>query len=72
MPLYQNVTVSLGCTGGVAAAFVGAGTFVASFRASLVLLAFYWTSSKMTAYCEDRKSEDEDFKAGGQRNWKQV
>lgn len=45
---------------------------MASFRASLVLLAFYWTSSKMTAYCEDRKSGDEDFKAGGQRDWKQV
>ena len=58
--------------GSIAAAIVGSLTFIASFRASIVLLAFYYTSSKLTAYCEDRKSQDEDFKAGGQRDAKQV
>ena len=62
------------CTtaGAISAAVVGACTFIASFRASIVLLTFYWTSSKLTAFCEDRKSADEDFKAGGQRNWIQA
>ena len=51
---------------------MGGATFSASFRAASVLLTFFYTSSKLTTYCEDRKLEDESFKKGGQRDWKQV
>ena len=71
-PGMEVFRIDCDCSGAVSAALVGACTFAASFRASIVLLTFYLTSSKMTAWCEERKSDDEDFKAGGQRNWKQV
>lgn len=51
---------------------VGACTLVASFRAAVVLLTFFITSSKLTTYCEDRKLDDEEAKRGGQRDWLQV
>ena len=60
------------CAGAKAAALVGGATFSASFRAAAVLLTFFYTSSKLTRYCEDRKLDDESFKKGGQRDWKQV
>jgi len=58
--------------GGLSAAVVGGVTFIASFRAALVLVTFFLTSSKLTTYCEDRKDGDEGFKSGGPRDWVQV
>ena len=51
---------------------MGGGTLAASFRCGATLLAFYFSSSKLTALAEDRKETDDAFKAGGQRDWKQA
>ena len=43
------------------------------FRFGAMLLAFFFTSSKLTKKGEDRKRAiDAEFKAGGQRNWYSV
>ncbi|KAK9829199.1 hypothetical protein WJX72_004446 [[Myrmecia] bisecta] len=58
---------------GAASAFcVGAATLAPSFRCGVTLLAFYASSSKITAFREEAKAVDEAFKEGGQRDWKQV
>ena len=44
----------------------------ASLRAGVTLLAFYFSSSKLTTLMENLKDVDEGFKKGGQRNWIQV
>ncbi|KAG9459366.1 hypothetical protein H6P81_003874 [Aristolochia fimbriata] len=45
----------------------------ASFRLGALLLAFFFTSSKLTKVGEEKKRTIEaDFKEGGQRNWLQV
>ncbi len=51
---------------------MGALTIGYSFRGGCVLLAFYLSSSKLTKYKEEVKAVDVEFKAGGQRDWKQV
>ena len=51
---------------------VGGGTLAASFRCGATLLAFYFSSSKLTALAEERKETDDAFKPGGQRDWKQA
>ncbi len=56
----------------MAACFVGAATLTTSLRIGLALLAFYYTSSKLTAFKEEMKDVDEHFKKGGQRDWRQV
>lgn len=44
--------------------------FCCDYRFGAMLLAFFFTSSKLTKRGEDRKQKiDADFKAGGQRNW---
>ena len=58
--------------GAVAAAAVGGGTLATSFRCGATLLAFYFSSSRLTALAEDRKDTDDAFKAGGRRDWLQV
>ena len=51
---------------------VGGGTLAASWRCGATLLAFYTSSSRLTALAEERKETDDAFKAGGQRDWKQA
>lgn len=63
---------SLSKSGAVAATLVGWGTLASSFRAGMVLLSFFYASSKLTQLSEDQKSVDEDHKKGGQRDWVQV
>lgn len=46
---------------------------VAGYRFAVLLLVFFFTSSKLTRIGEEKKREvDADFKEGGQRNWRQV
>lgn len=54
------------------ACVVGAVTLATSLRIGLCLLSFYYTSSKLTAFKEEMKDVDEEFKKGGQRDWRQV
>lgn len=51
---------------------VGTATLGASLRCGATLLSFFLASSALTRYAEDRKDLDEEFKPGGQRDWKQV
>lgn len=60
------------CAGALAAVLVGAATLGSSLRCGATLLAFFFASSALTRYAEDRKDLDEEFKPGGQRDWKQV
>ena len=43
-----------------------------SLRCAAVLMAFFFSSAKMTVFKEHLKSGAEDFKKGGQRDWRQV
>ncbi|KAJ3701308.1 hypothetical protein LUZ61_005013 [Rhynchospora tenuis] len=59
------------------AAFVGIPVFIAhmiaGYRFAILVLVFFFSSSKVTRVGEDKKrSIDVEFKEGGQRNWKQV
>ncbi|GMH33852.1 hypothetical protein BSKO_01686 [Bryopsis sp. KO-2023] len=64
---------SLSKSGMIAAWFVGFGSLGASLRCGITLLAFFFSSSKLTKLKESVKAEiDADFKKGGQRNWVQV
>ena len=63
---------ALRSAGALAAAAVGAATLAASLRCGATLLAFYAASSRLTAYREQAKAVDDDFKPGGQRDWVQV
>ena len=64
---------ALNVTGCVAALVVGAGTLGCSLRLGATLLAFFFSSSKLTQYKEEVKEGlDDAARAGGQRDWKQV
>lgn len=64
---------SLSASGALAAAAVGMGTLGCSLRLGVTLLAFYFSSSKLTQYKEELKSTlDDQAKKGGQRDWVQV
>ena len=55
------------------AVLVGWATLASSFRAGLTLLAFFFSSSKLTRLGDGEKAAvDEEHKAGGQRDWRQV
>jgi uncharacterized membrane protein len=54
---------SLSTTGAIAAFFVGFISFLTSYRFGLVLILFYYTSSKLTKVDEKKKSSlEDDFK----------
>ncbi|MEW5311050.1 MAG: hypothetical protein WDW38_002796 [Sanguina aurantia] len=62
-----------GVSGAIAAAFVGAGTLGCSLRFGATLLAFFFSSSKLTKYKGELKEAlDDSSKKGGQRDWVQV
>ncbi|KAF6989846.1 hypothetical protein CFC21_007131 [Triticum aestivum] len=64
---------SLDAWGGAAGFAVMALHLACGYRYGALLLAFFFTSSKVTKIGEDRKRRvEEDFKEGGQRNWIQV
>ncbi|WVZ71348.1 hypothetical protein U9M48_019941 [Paspalum notatum var. saurae] len=64
---------SLDASGGAAGFVVMAVHIACGYRYGALLLAFFFSSSKVTKIGEDRKrSVEEDFKEGGQRNWIQV
>ena len=64
---------SLDSSGAVAAIIVGLITFICSLRFGIILILFYYTSSKFTKLREDVKSKLEDnYSMGGQRNYIQV
>lgn len=63
---------SLSPSGALAAGAVGWATLASSFRGGLVLLAFFFSSSKLTQLGEEDKMVDDEHKAGGQRDWRQV
>jgi len=64
---------SLDRSGALAGFLVMAIHFCAGFRFGILLIVFFFSSSKLTKYGEERKRKlDEDFKEGGQRNWLQV
>lgn len=64
---------SLSFSGSLAAFFVGFASMGCSYRFGLLLLLFYYSSTKLTKYKQDVKDRmEEDFKSSGERNWKQV
>ncbi|KAL6884627.1 hypothetical protein ACP4OV_010563 [Aristida adscensionis] len=64
---------SLDASGGVAGFVVMAVHIACGYRYGAMLLAFFFSSSRVTRIGEDRKRRvEEDFKEGGQRNWIQV
>lgn len=64
---------ALSVSGAIAAAFVGAGTLGCSLRFGATLLAFFFSSSKLTKYKGEMKEAlDDSSKKGGQRDWVQV
>ncbi|KAK9799331.1 hypothetical protein WJX73_005091 [Symbiochloris irregularis] len=72
MGLYSRKKGYVSTSGAIAAACVGFANQASSIRAPVTLFAFFLSSSKLTKLKEELKSDTEDFKAGGQRDWKQV
>ncbi|KZV39717.1 transmembrane protein 19 [Dorcoceras hygrometricum] len=64
---------SLDLSGAIFAVVVMTVHIAVNYRFAAVLFAFFFTSSKLTKFGEERKRKvDADFKEGGQRNWIQV
>jgi len=64
---------SLSTSGALLALLVGFILTLANYSFFLCLLAFFVSSSKATKYKQEvKRSFEEDFKEGGQRNWLQV
>lgn len=64
---------SLSASGAIAAVFVGFTSFACSYRFGIILILFYYVSSKLTKVREDIKAKlEDDYAMGGQRNWIQV
>jgi uncharacterized protein (TIGR00297 family) len=68
---YKKLSLSL--SGAIAALLVGTATIGAGYRFGATLLVFFFTSSKLTKYQASFKQKfDGEFRAGGQRDWRQV
>lgn len=64
---------SLDYSGSISAFIIGFLTFLFSYRFGLILILFYYSSSKFTKFKQEYKASiEEDYHIGGQRNWKQV
>lgn len=64
---------SLNLSGGLAGFVVMAASIMASYRFGALLLAFFFTSSRLTKLGAERKRKsDAEYKEGGQRDWLQV
>ncbi|OMO80812.1 hypothetical protein CCACVL1_12732 [Corchorus capsularis] len=64
---------SLDLSGALSGVIVMAIHFAVGYRFGAILLAFFFSSSKLTKVGEEKKRQvDADFKEGGQRNWIQV
>lgn len=64
---------SLDISGSIAAILVGFISFATSYRFGLILIGFYYVSSKLTKWKEDIKAKlESNYQVGGQRNWIQV
>ncbi|CAN0900825.1 Protein PGR [Linum grandiflorum] len=64
---------SLNFSGAVAGFLVMALHFAVNYRFGVILLVFFFSSSKLTKVGQEKKKQiDADFKEGGQRNWIQV
>ncbi|GLT49364.1 hypothetical protein SLA2020_229310 [Shorea laevis] len=64
---------SLDLSGALAGFIVMTLHFAVGYRYGAMLLAFFFSSSKLTKIGEERKRQiDADYKEGGQRNWIQV
>lgn len=64
---------ALSRSGAAAATLVGLGTLGCSLRFGAMLVAFFISSSKLTAYKEELKEGlEEGARKGGQRDWKQA
>ncbi|XP_039117442.1 protein PGR-like [Dioscorea cayenensis subsp. rotundata] len=64
---------SLNRSGAMMGFVVMAIHIAAGYRFGVLILVFFFTSSKLTKFGQEKKRTiDEDFKEGGQRNWIQV
>ncbi|KAH7652081.1 putative membrane protein [Dioscorea alata] len=64
---------SLNRSGAIMGFVVMAIHIAAGYRFGVLILVFFFTSSKLTKLGQEKKRTiDEDFKEGGQRNWIQV
>jgi uncharacterized protein (TIGR00297 family) len=64
---------SLSLSGAIAAVIVGWSTFLSGFQFGVTLIVFYYTSSKLTKYQQEKKKRVEaEFKQDGQRDVWQV
>lgn len=73
LSLHGKLKNSLNISGSIAAFFVGFSSFAASYRFGLILILFYYSSSKLTKVKENVKSKlEENYSKGGQRNYIQV
>lgn len=69
----SELTVGYSDLGGWAAWLVGFGSLASSLRCGITLLAFFFSSSKLTRWKQEFKSRiDVEYKKGGQRDWRQV
>lgn len=64
---------SLSPDGCLAAFIVGLTSMGCSYRFGMLLLLFYYSSTKLTKFKQELKDRmEEDFKSAGERNWQQV
>lgn len=71
--MVSSLTIDYSGSGGFAAWLVGFGSLAVSLRCGVTLLAFFFSSSKLTRWKEGVKARIEvDHKRGGQRDWRQV
>ncbi|CAD7695928.1 unnamed protein product [Ostreobium quekettii] len=68
----QYLKRTLSMSGAIAAFFVGGATMATNCRCGATLLAFFFSSSRLTKLKQERKALLTEHKMDGQRDWKQV